>query len=147
LFVNEAPSWDEGLNSDVAHLFVYGGLMRGFDLHRYLAGCTFVGEGWTEGVLVRAGRYPGLAHGAGHVQGELYSMNDPAAFLEALDELEDFDPLQPETSTYVRGVREVHVRDGSVARAWVYTYNRDASALEIVKGGDWRLARQAEAGP
>ena len=132
------------MNGDVAYLFVYGGLMRGFDLHGHLAGCTFAGDAWLQGILMRVGRYPGLIDGDGRVQGELYMMSDPPALLEALDELEDFDPLHPETSVYVRVARDVHVHGGAIVSAWAYTYNREVSGLAIVTGGDWRRARPAQ---
>lgn len=138
--VSEGRSWDDGTNADVKHLFVYGGLMRGFDLHHYLAGCAFAGEGSTAGALFSVGRYPGLADGDGRVKGELYAMYDTTALMESLDELEDYDPLHPETSLYVRRLCDVTMRDGSVIHAWVYAYQRDVSGLERIPGGDWRTA-------
>ncbi len=113
--------------------------MRGHDLHHYLAGCTLVGEGLTAGMLFRAGRYPALTAGDGVVHGEMYAMSDPPALLEALDELEEYDPLHPETSAYVRRLCDVRIGD-HVLRAWVYAYNRDTSELAPIEGGDWRSA-------
>jgi gamma-glutamylcyclotransferase (GGCT)/AIG2-like uncharacterized protein YtfP len=130
-------------NDDVVRLFVYGGLMRGFDLHHYLAGCTFEGEGSAPGVLYRAGRYPALVNGNGRVQGEVYRLRDPAADLESLDELEEYDPTHPESSLYVRRTCEVRLHDGSMIRAWVYAYQRDVSALERIENGDWRATSSA----
>lgn len=112
--------------------------MRGFDLHHYLTGSTFVNEGWTPGLLVEVGRYPGLVEGDGRVAGELYALRDAPAMLEALDELEDFDPTNPQASIYLRALGDVHVRDGATARAWLYRYNCDPSKLAVVKSGDWR---------
>jgi gamma-glutamylcyclotransferase (GGCT)/AIG2-like uncharacterized protein YtfP len=123
---------------DTALIFVYGGLMRGFDLHHYLAGATFIAAGWTAGRLVALGRYPGLLDGDGKVIGEIYRLEDVAASLEALDDLEEFDPADPQQSVYLRIVRDVHVDDGATMSAWVYVYNRDASTAPVIKSGDWR---------
>ncbi len=112
--------------------------MRGCDLHQYLAGATFVGEGWTQGTLLAVDRYPALIDGDGQVAGELYRLEDSAVSLEALDDLEDFDPANAEDSLYVRTVRDVHGKDGSLVRAWVYLYNKDTSAAPRITSGDWR---------
>jgi len=112
--------------------------MRGFDLHHYLASATFIGDGWIAGRLVALGRYPGLLDGNGKVSGEIYLLEDVAASLESLDDLEEFDPADPQHSVYVRSVRDVHGHDGAIVRAWVYVYNRDASAAPLIENGDWR---------
>jgi gamma-glutamylcyclotransferase (GGCT)/AIG2-like uncharacterized protein YtfP len=136
--VTAAPSLDNQTSDEMTRLFVYGGLMKGFDLHHHMAGCVFLASAWTPGILVQVGRYPGLLDGSGNVSGELYSMNDAPAILEALDELEEFDPTNPQASAYVRVMREVSFGDGSTTRAWVYLYNGDASGLTVVQSGDWR---------
>ena len=127
---------------DTAFIFVYGGLMRGFDLHHYLAGATFVGEGWVAGRLVSVGRYPGLLDGDGQVSGEIYRLED-AASLEALDDLEEFDPADPERSEYLRIVRDVHGENGATVSAWLYLYNRDASTAPDITSGNWRQSANA----
>jgi gamma-glutamylcyclotransferase (GGCT)/AIG2-like uncharacterized protein YtfP len=123
---------------DPAFIFVYGALMRGFDLHPHMAGATFVGEATMPGRLVAVGRYPGVLDGDGTVVGELYRLDDVATSLETLDDIEDFDPADPDKSEYLRVVRDVSCKDGSNVSAWVYLYNGDASAALAVKSGDWR---------
>ena len=112
--------------------------MRGFDLHHYLAGSTYIGDGWVAGQLISLGRYPGLLDGDGKVSGEIYRLEDVAASLEALDDLEDFDPADPDRCIYLRVIRDVHGEDGAITSAWVYVYNGDASAAPVIKSGDWR---------
>lgn len=112
--------------------------MRGFDLHHYMAGASFIGEGWMTGRLVDLGRYPGMLDGNGNVMGEIYRLDDIAASLEALDDLEEFDPADPDNSLYLRVVRDVRCDDGSITSAWVYLYNRDTANAPAVKSGDWR---------
>lgn len=138
--VTAAASLEGDPHADSTFIFVYGGLMRGFDLHHHLAGAMFVGEGWTLGRLVALGRYPGLLEGDGKVEGEIYKLDDAAASLEALDDLEDFNPGDPDKSMYLRVVRKVHKKDGSTIRAWIYLYNRDATGAPFVESGDWHNA-------
>jgi gamma-glutamylcyclotransferase (GGCT)/AIG2-like uncharacterized protein YtfP len=138
LRVTGTPSLADERTADATFIFVYGGLMRGFDLHHHMAGATFVGEGWTPGTLVSLGRYPGLLAGGGKVRGEIYRLDDPAASLEALDDLEDFNPGDPDKSAYLRVLADVHAGDGATLQAWTYVYNQDAQGAPLVTSGDWR---------
>jgi Uncharacterized conserved protein len=85
-------------------LFVYGTLMRGFRLHRLLAGRTeYLGEGVVPGLLFDLGSYPAALRGAGgSIRGEVYRLLDPGLWV-ALDSAEG--------SQYHRG--EVGVRMSS----------------------------------
>jgi gamma-glutamylcyclotransferase (GGCT)/AIG2-like uncharacterized protein YtfP len=65
-------------------------------------------------------------------------MSDPARLLATLDELEEYDPRNPQGSLYVRDVRPVSLSGGSVTWAWLYRYNRPAAGLNVVPGSDWR---------
>lgn len=118
-------------------LFAYGALMQGMYLHHHLAGATFAGRGWTRGRLVALGDHPGLIDGMDEVRGELYRLRDAAATLEALDDLEGFDPADPQSSLYVRVGADVHI-EGGVIRAWMYRYNKDPGQAPLVSSGDWR---------
>jgi gamma-glutamylcyclotransferase (GGCT)/AIG2-like uncharacterized protein YtfP len=137
LRVTEAASLARERGAERASLFIYGSLMRGFDLHHYMTGATFIGEGRIRGTLVNLGRYPGLVAGRGDVRGELYALEDPAQ-LEALDDLEEYDPERVENSEYVRAERDVQLDDGRTCRAWVYVYTRDATGYPAIASGDWR---------
>ena len=112
--------------------------MQGLDLHHHLKDCRLVGEARTPGILVRAGRYPGLIDGEGEVLGELYAMGERTSLLNALDALEEYDPLAPSASLYLRVVRSVNASDGARRKAWVYKYNQPTSGLAVVPDGDWR---------
>jgi gamma-glutamylcyclotransferase (GGCT)/AIG2-like uncharacterized protein YtfP len=130
---------DAPVPSDSDCVFVYGGLMRGFDLHHHLASASFVSTATARGALYLAGAYPGMIEENGTVHGELYRFADIAVALEVLDEVEEYDPLDAASSPYVRVVRRVHVdRDGTDVPAWLYLYNRDVKVLTPIKSGDWR---------
>lgn len=137
LRVTDAASLARDGNRESVLLFIYGSLMRGLELHQYMSGATFIGEGHVRGTLVSLGRYPGMIEGTRDVRGEVYELDD-AAQLEALDDLEAYDPERPEVSEYVRAERDVVLDDGRRCRAWTYLYNRDVSGLPDVASGDWR---------
>ena len=118
-------------------IFVYGLLMRGFDLHRHMEAGTFIGDATTAGTLVSLGRYPGLIDGGGVVHGEVYRFDDMPSALDVLDDIEEFDATDPDASLYLRVDRDVKMSDGTTVRAWLYLYNRDARSAARVKGGDW----------
>ena len=121
-----------------AFLFVYGALMRGCELHHHMERATFSGDGSTRGKLFSFGQYPGLVDGEGSVRGELYRFDDLPAALDILDDIEDYNPAEPEHSLYVRVVRQVRMDDGSMVDAWVYVVNRSTGGAAPIEGGDWR---------
>jgi len=131
------------VRTDGEFIFVYGGLMRGFDLHHHLTGTAFVCAATARGKLYAVGAYPGMVDGEGTVHGELYLSDDPAVVLEVLDEVEGYDPLDyAAANEYVRVKRIVRTEDGRDITAWLYLYNRTVSGLELIAGGDWRTRAQ-----
>jgi gamma-glutamylcyclotransferase (GGCT)/AIG2-like uncharacterized protein YtfP len=136
-----APS-DAPVPSDSEFVFVYGVLMRGFDLHHHMAGALFVSPASARGRLYDIGGYPGMIEGDGAVRGELYRFEDIAVALEVLDEVEEYDPLDAAASLYVRVLRDVRVeKDGSELPAWMYVYNREVKGLPQIRSGDWHDSR------
>ena len=112
-------------------LFTYGTLMRGFRLHRLLAGRTeLLGRGQVRGRLVDLGSYPGaVPDGAGVVHGEVYRVVEPALWA-TLDSAEG--------PQYHR--REVTVRseDGRALAASMYWYVGPLDRGVPIPGGDYR---------
>ena len=119
-------------------IFVYGTLMRGFSRHHFMSDGRFEGEASAVGRLISLVEYPALLDGAGMVRGELYSFDDLPAALDVLDDVENFEPTNPEASEYVREVRRVRRDDGAEIRAWLYLYNRPAGSAPFIPSGDWR---------
>ena len=116
-------------------LFAYGTLMRGYGLHRVLAGgATFLGVGTARGRLLDLGRYPGVVAGRGRVTGEVYRLHDPQV-LPAVDRAEGVQ--------FVRGRTLVTLADGGRAPAWMYRYRGRRERAVPIPDGDYRRARPA----
>ena len=114
----------------VDRLFVYGTLMRGFRLHRLLAGrAAYRGPGQVGGRLYDLGTYPGAVPDAfGTVRGELYEVDDPKLW-RALDSAEG--------PQYDRQEIAVRVPGGSTVAAFIYWYRGPLPGVPI-PGGDYR---------
>lgn len=118
-------------------VFVYGGLMYGFDLHEPLSDRFFVGRGTVKGLLFDLGRYPGLVPASEEVWGEVYEVDEP--LLEKLDAIEGYDPTRDE-GRYVRRPVEVHFgEEKTSAHAYFYTGPLEEGVL--VPGGDFAKHR------
>lgn len=122
-------------------LFVYGLLMRGFQLNALLADGELVDSATIRGILVSLGTYPGLLEGDGTVRGELYAFADLGAALAVIDAAEEYDPQSSERSLYRRVARHVQGTKVGKVLAWVYLYNGSTKDAPLVPRGDWRLVR------
>jgi gamma-glutamylcyclotransferase (GGCT)/AIG2-like uncharacterized protein YtfP len=123
-------------------VFFYGTLMAGFDRRRR-AGIddrlTYMGRGSIRAALFDLGIYPAAVPAPeGVVWGEAYAMSDPAAVLEALDDIEGFRADDPDKSLYSRQQTEVSLPDGVVSSAWVYFYNAPLGKAPRIPSGDYR---------
>lgn len=98
---------------------------------------TFLG-----GRLHDMGFYPMLitAAAAEKVQGMVITV-DPAhytAVLQRLDELEGYNPEQPDSSAYQRKPVEVQLANGRTQIAWIYLGQPQfVRGTPLVAGGDW----------
>jgi len=123
-------------------VFVYGLLKRGFSLHHHMSLGVFVGDATVRGALYSLGQYPGLVEGTGSVHGELYRFADIAVALEVLDEVELYDPLDPDGSEYLRVIRQARLdASGESVATWCYVYNKPIATGSPIKSGAWIEAR------
>ncbi len=117
----------------------YGTLRRGEAGYHQLGlakELRFLGTGGVPGLLYDLGPYPALVRGEGVVVAELFEVPDDR-ILKALDHFEGFDPMNPETSLFVR--RETNLTDGSGV-AWVYYFGageRLPAGAMLIPSGDW----------
>jgi len=127
---------------DVPFLFVYGTLMRGLrEDWRRRAGAEFVGRGTIRGNLYDRGEYPGAkvvgAEPGRRVSGELYRLRHAELALRLLDKYEEFSPLEPKKSLFVRELVPVTLEDGRKKRAWAYLYNRGIAGAKLIATGHY----------
>ena len=116
-------------------LFVYGTLMRGFRLHRLLAGAEYVGSTHVAARLFDLGGYPGAVQDpGGRVAGELYRIADPALWA-SLDSAEG--------AQYHREEVAVPMPDGGTSAAFIYWYRGPLRGIPI-PGGDYRAHAPAQ---
>lgn len=125
-------------------LFVYGTLRPGESNYvRLLAGRTLLEKAAViSGSLyyVPEEDYPYLLAGSERVQGDLLILAEEsyAATLQAVDRLEDYDPLRESTSLYLRRTHPVNC-DGEEILAWVYFWNSLEMPGRLLAEGDFRL--------
>lgn len=124
-------------------IFFYGTLMTPFNRpgrSRIDSRLKFKGRGSIAAALFDLGIYPAAVppdHDHARVHGELYEMNDAAAVLQVLDEIEGYSPAEPDTSLYTRRVTSVTLDEGGVVEAWAYFYNAPLGRAERIESGDY----------
>jgi gamma-glutamylcyclotransferase (GGCT)/AIG2-like uncharacterized protein YtfP len=123
-------------------LVLYGTLRRGEGPHRalglerrlrYLMPCVVRGR------LFDLGPYPGFAAGDSLVHGELFEPLDDA-ILANLDAFEEYDPVAPANSPFVR---ESTALVGSPLAAFIYRYTGPVDGFPEIASGDWVAYRKA----
>ena len=84
--------------------------------------------------------YPGIIPGSGVVHGEVHTFDRKAmkAVLEAMDNIEGYEPGDPESSLYLRKKVIVELEDGTEERAMVYVFNRTIHKYyDKIENGVW----------
>jgi gamma-glutamylcyclotransferase (GGCT)/AIG2-like uncharacterized protein YtfP len=118
-------------------VFVYGTLLRGMSRATVMEKSRFLGLGEIQGDLFDLGTYPGVVDGKGRVVGELYEVD--SATLDVLDQIEGFNPDEPEFSLYLRASRQAtFLNDGRRETVSVYLYNHEVASRDPIKHGDYR---------
>jgi gamma-glutamylcyclotransferase (GGCT)/AIG2-like uncharacterized protein YtfP len=122
-------------------VFFYGTLMTPFHRTARLnvdSHLIYAGRGTIEAALFDLGIYPAAVPSAdGRVCGELYEITHPTIVLRALDELEAFNPDEPETSLYLRVLTPVTTETGDIVNAWAYFYNAPLGRAQRIESGDY----------
>ena len=129
--------------TDLFPFFVYGTLLPNQPNFYYWGNAIVAMETavFANGCLVNLGNYPMLIEAQDHAVTGMVITLDPIPYqtiLSKLDQLEGYDPAQPNQSGYVRVTREVHLRNGRSQTAWVYIgQHQFLPSMPIIKNGDW----------
>jgi gamma-glutamylcyclotransferase (GGCT)/AIG2-like uncharacterized protein YtfP len=132
---------------EIKHLpfFVYGTLLPD-QPNYFLWGSDIIATesaAFPDGKLYDMGYYPMLVTAVSlnkKVQGMAVTVESAhyEAVMQRLDELEGYDPEQPEESGYQRQVVEVVLADGRSQQAWAYLGNATlVQGKPMVPNGDW----------
>jgi gamma-glutamylcyclotransferase (GGCT)/AIG2-like uncharacterized protein YtfP len=121
----------------MAHLFVYGTLMRGMRNHAYLEKATLVGPASTkpEFELMYNGSIPAARAGSEAIVGELYEVTDEV--LSTLDVLE-------EVSTKLYEKKQIMLADGKEATIYLGGTIFNFDSWERIPNGDYRAMTQSQ---
>ena len=125
------------------HLFAYGTLQPGrapAQIASLAATLRPVGEGFVRGVLYDLGGYPGAvpdANATGKIFGTVMELPEDPEILRRLDAYEECAPQSPETSEYVRELREVELVAGGSLMCWFYRYNWEVYESQVIASGAW----------
>jgi gamma-glutamylcyclotransferase (GGCT)/AIG2-like uncharacterized protein YtfP len=128
------------------YLFVYGTLLSDYgdnESHAWVdKHAAYLGKAKMDGKMYMVDYYPGIVPcGKGEkycVKGELYKLKEPEELFGFLDRYEEYNPIDPAHSEYVRKQAKVELKsDGKVYDAWVYYFNQPVDDLEFMPKGDF----------
>lgn len=112
-------------------------------MHRYLkrVSARYIGSGVVRGDLYDLGEYPGAVPAkSNNVKGEVYELDDTKE-LALLDQIEEYNPGDPEKSLFVRRKADVKLENGKDIPAWVYFLPRRPRKGLLIASGDYRQRR------
>jgi gamma-glutamylcyclotransferase (GGCT)/AIG2-like uncharacterized protein YtfP len=130
-------------------LLLYGSLGRGEAMHNKLGlnkALQRVGVREIQGTLYDLGDFPGLVLGSGVVVAELFKILDLSVF-SRLDEFEEYDHTNPETSLYRRTTIQLLRYRGRIASKlyghpmidpWIYVYNQPVDDKRKIEEPSWQ---------
>ena len=125
------------------HLFVYGTL-RPSEAPEEIASIVKrfrrLGSAYVRGRLYDLGEFPGAVLDPSSrtmIHGELVALPSDERILAALDRYEEFKPLAPKKSLFIRKKAQVLMANGNSCEGWIYVYNRPLGNAKLVRGGDY----------
>lgn len=125
------------------HLFVYGTLLSSEapkEVASIVRGCRRLGSAHVRGRLYDFGEFPGAVldpSSRSMIHGELVVLPSDGQTLDILDRYEEFDPLHPKRSLFVRRKAKIRMANGRSREGWIYVYNRNPGEAKLVRGGDY----------
>ena len=131
------------------HLFLYGTLLpteAPKEIASVVKRLRRLGSAQVRGRLYDFGEFPGAVLDPSSrtmIHGELVILPPDGRILEALDQYEEFDPLDPKKSLFVRRKVRVRMANGSSREGWIYVYNRHPRKAKLVRSGDYLRSKVA----
>lgn len=128
------------------YLFVYGTLLSDYgnpESHSFIEKyAEFVGKARLEAKMYMVDYYPGIVPCCNgekyYVKGELYKLKEPEKLFSFLDKYEEYNPMDPDHSEYVRKEAKVLLKNtNEEITAWVYYFNQSVDDLEFLPKGDF----------
>jgi gamma-glutamylcyclotransferase (GGCT)/AIG2-like uncharacterized protein YtfP len=132
--------------SEQQYLFVYGTLLSEYgdkDSRKLIDKYTvFMGKAALEAKMYMVDYYPGVVPCENdekyYVKGELYLLKEPDLLFEFLDKYEEYNPMDPLHSEFVRKKTIVKLKsDNESYNAWIYFFNQPTEDLEFLPKGDF----------
>jgi gamma-glutamylcyclotransferase (GGCT)/AIG2-like uncharacterized protein YtfP len=131
------------MENSITKLFVYGSLRSGFHhpaydyISKYF---KLVSRAKVKGKLYDMGNYPSAlpTNEEAYIVGELYELHDPNNFKWAIEQLDDYEGLNPEEGEqpqYRRATTTVYFNN-ETTEAWIYWFNGDVQGQPIIASGD-----------
>ena len=131
------------MENDITQIFVYGSLRSGFKhpaydyISKYF---SLVNEAKVRGCLYDMGNYPAAApcEDESFIVGELYELKDTSEFSWAIEQLDDYEGVNPEegeTPMYRRELVTVYY-NGMSTTTWIYWFNADVTGQPVIASGD-----------
>ena len=105
-----------------------------------------LGSAHVRGRLYDFGEFPGAVLDPSSrtiIHGELVALPSDGRILQELDRYEEFDPLDPKRSLFVRKKTKVQMANGSSREGWIYVYNKSPKQAKLVRGGDYVRSKVA----
>ncbi|MGQ0542547.1 MAG: gamma-glutamylcyclotransferase family protein [Blastocatellia bacterium] len=128
------------------YIFIYGTLspeLAPKEIAGEVEKLKFVGEGFVYGRLYDFGEFPGIKLGASartKVHGRVYKLPSNKTTIKNFDAYEEYYPKRLAKSLYRRRLAQVELESGEKIRAWIYEYNGNTSAGNLIRGGIYSKA-------
>ena len=98
-----------------------------------------IGRASIAGILYDLGDYPGAVLGETNLRvwGQVFELPKDPGVLRQLDEYEEFDPAEIESSQFVRTECDGTLESGTMIKVWVYMYNREPGSAPRIASGSF----------
>lgn len=129
--------------NSLAHLFVYGTLLKDIDnaMSRFLAShSVFVSKGYFNGKLFLIDWFPGAIltdDNSDRVYGSIFKINNPDLVFNVLDDYEGLGENDPKPHLFKKEVITVTLKNNTKMKSWVYLYNHSTANLKRISSGDF----------